>query len=81
MLNKEEEFVLSEERKKIPKIVNITDAVSYHTGVCNALEIVKEQDKEFIRLLKEITKDCMSGGCDEEVVMGRINKIAGEKLK
>lgn len=49
----EKEFKLEEERKKIPKIVNITDATAYKEGVKNALEIVKIQDEEFIKRLKE----------------------------
>jgi len=49
----EKEFNLKEARKKIPQIVNVTDAVAYHTGVKNTLEVVEEQDKEFIKKLNE----------------------------
>ena len=73
----EKEFNLSEERRKIPQIVNITDAVAYHTGVKNALEIVNEQDKEFIKRLKE---KCKYISEDEAFLLEQINKLAGDKL-
>jgi len=55
---------------------NLSDCWDMDEGI-----VYHEEDvKEFIRRLKEITKDCMSSSCDEEVVMSRIDKLAGNKL-
>ena len=36
--------------------------------------------KEFIKRAREILSNCISGGCDEELILSNFDKLAGKKL-
>jgi len=68
------EFNLSEKSWELNEFSYIQDLTPFSPFIS-----VKNV-KEFIRLLKEITISCMSGGCNEESVLKRIDKLAGSEL-
>lgn len=36
--------------------------------------------KEFVKLVRQLLDDTMSGGCDREYVLGKFDKLAGDRL-
>ncbi|GAH97112.1 unnamed protein product, partial [marine sediment metagenome] len=38
------------------------------------------QDKEFIKKARKILENCISGGCDEKLILSNFDKLAGDKL-
>jgi hypothetical protein len=76
------EFNLSEARKQLREIVLINDDKVLQ-GYCLALlKQIKEQDKEFIRLLKNEMGNEHRGlrNRDLQIFYKVIDKLAGEKL-
>lgn len=49
-------------------------------GTC--VSYIRASDvKDFIKLAREMLDDCMSGGCDRELVLSDFDKLAGDDLK
>jgi len=71
------EFNLSEARKRVWRYLeeNLVEKVGW--GICKRImQQIQDQDKEFIRLLKEIQFDEMSN----HDIKRKIDKLAGSEL-
>ena len=61
-------------------VMGYGDGCTFNSNEYDGEWIKVENVKQFIKEIRELLENCISGGCDSELIMNTFDKLAGDKL-